>query len=210
MFGQIRPWRTVIRVFRLDALMPAGNFQAELDRAGRQDEILERGLLRLPAEPADSPVSEAANPPLDLGEPGVSLPCGQSQDLVGYRVDQSYAEERRRVALGVDQGEVSVLDRERARIALHSRRDCPGITGFAEKGIKARDGAESWAQDLDPARFILGIRSKPMQNQIRSCTEAAMQLDERGPVRRLALGSRLRRRIASHCGEPGLDFAHSF
>ncbi len=48
--------------------MSPRHFQAKLDRAGCQHEVVQGCLVGLPAESPDPPVLQAADPPLDLGE----------------------------------------------------------------------------------------------------------------------------------------------
>ena len=88
-------------------LVVAGDFEAELDRAGGQDEVVQARRLRLPAEPADPLVFLPADPAGDLGEAGVLDLRRGLQDVVGDRVDEAGAEQGGRVALGVEQGELA-------------------------------------------------------------------------------------------------------
>ena len=75
----------------------AGHLQAQLVRAGGQDELAERRRLPLPAEPPEPAVRQPADPPLDLGESGELALLGREQNSVGDGVDEPLAEERRGV-----------------------------------------------------------------------------------------------------------------
>ncbi len=118
----------------------AGHFQAQLVRAGGQDEVVQGRRLALPPEPPEAAVRQPAHPPLDLGEPRELPFLGREQHRVGDGVDQPRAEDRRGVP-------------RRLPAARRSPRDCPPPCRTGSRSIAPRvpwSVACRWITTLEP------------------------------------------------------------
>ena len=181
--------------------MVAGDFQAELDRAGGQDEVVQARRLRLPAEPADPLVLLPADPAGDLGEAGVLDLRRGLQHVVGDRVDEAGAEEGGRVALGVEQGELAgpALGPVDAREPSNCIMFLTCCSSICARWAFVNPPNGAWHAELahplhrPSPRFVVGIGAEPMQDDAPRGAEARVGLDQLGRVRGRGLARRPRR-----------------